>query len=195
MEAKVTAVCKESEPEAAALVDGAWRALDADLLRIFPDHLREFLRTHEIARDVSGYVPEAAGRLSLSGVRGGTGDRIESELGGFAGDMTANAADVGTLVVAAVHLHLVVLLAVAHPILALSESRMAEKLGEGRVAARRALKQKILESLTKAGGKDGLVASAARAFDAMIAQAVADLGVLEELAKVLTQEARAVSAV
>jgi hypothetical protein len=226
VETKVTAICETFEPEAAALVTGAWRALDADLLRIFRDHLHDFLRAHEIARDVSRYVPESAGMVSLSGVHDGTGDRIAAELAGFAGIMTTVAAGIGTLVVAAVNLHVVLLLAVAHPVLALvasigalgswlglgsavgtavetairehefntvsrtmlhvalSETRLKEKLAEGRTAAQETVQQKILESLDQAGGKDGIVAGATRAFDAMIGQAVADLGVLEELERV-----------
>jgi actin-like ATPase involved in cell morphogenesis len=237
VEAKVTAICKAFEPEAAALATGAWRALDADLLRILRDHLRDFLRTHEIARDVSRYVPDATGGVSLSGVHEGTSDRIASQLGGFAGDMTVVAAGIGTLVVAAVNLHLVVLLAVAHPILALvagigalgawlglgsavgsaaenairehefnavsrtmlhlalSEARLGEKLAEGRAAASVTLKQKILESLDQAGGKAGIVKAAVRTFDAMIAQTVADLGVLEELERGSGSGERMVAAV
>ena len=237
VEEKVTAVCKAFEPEAAALATGAWRALDADLLRILRDHLRDFLRTHEIARDVSRYVPDAAGGVSLSGVHDGTSGRIASQLGGFAGDMTVVAAGIGTLVVAAVNLHVVVLLAVAHPILALvagigalaawlglgsavgaaaenairehefnavsrtmlhlalSEARLGEKLAEGRAAATVTLKQKILDSLDQAGGKTGIVTAAVRTFDAMIAQAVADLGVLEELERGAAPGERVVAAI
>jgi hypothetical protein len=226
VEDKVTAICTAFEPQAAAIVADAWRALDVDLLRILRDHLGDFLRAHEIARDVSRYVPQSAGTISLSGLHGGTGNRIAMELGGFAGDMTAVAAGIGTLVVAAVNLHVVVLLAVAHPILALvagigalaswlglgsavgtavetaikehqfnavsrtmlhvalSEARLSAKLGEGRAAAQETLKQKILESLNEAGGKDGIVKAAVQAFDSMIGKTIADLGVLEELAKV-----------
>nr|WP_294516473.1 Hsp70 family protein [uncultured Rhodopila sp.] len=234
VEEKVTAICKDFEPEAAAIVAGAWRALDADLLRILRDNLGAFLRAHEIARDVSRYAPEAAGSVSLSGVHEGTGGRIATQLGGFAGDMTVVAAGIGTLVVAAVNLHVVVLLAVAHPILAvvagigalatwlglggavgsvtekairehefnavsrrmlhlaLSEARLGEKLAEGRAAAVETLKQKIVESLEQAGGKAGIVTAAVRTFDAMIAQAVADLGVLEELERVSGPGERAI---
>ena len=51
------------------------------------------------------------------------------------------------------------------------------------MAAQETLKQKILESLQTAGGEGGIVGAAVQAFKAMIAAAVADLGVLEELAK------------
>jgi len=66
---------------------------------------------------------------------------------------------------------------------ALPETRLAEKLNEGRMAAQDSLKQKILESLETAGGQGGIVGAAVRAFRGMIEAAVADLGVLEELAK------------
>jgi hypothetical protein len=73
--------------------------------------------------------------------------------------------------------------------LVLSEDKLANKLAEGRAAAGEALKQKILECLKDVGGGDGIDAAVARAFDAMIAQASADLGVLEELARVSQPEA------
>jgi len=232
VEANVTAICNDFEPKAREIINGAWRGLDTDLLRILRDHLRDFLHVHEIARDVSRYVPESLGAVSLTGVDGGTSDRIAGELGGLAAAMTAIAAGIGTVVVAAVHLHLLVLLAVAHPILALvagistlgawlglgsvvgtavedairdhefnsvsrnmlylvlSGDKLAKKLAEGRAAAGEALKQKILKCLKGVGGQDGIGAAAARAFDAMIAQASADLGVLEELARVSRPEAR-----
>jgi hypothetical protein len=232
VEANVTAICQDFEPKAREIINGAWRGLDTDLLRILRDHLRDFLHVHEIARDVSRYVPESLGAVSLTGVDGGTGDRIAGEIGGLAAAMTAIAAGIGTVIVAAVHLHLVVLLAVAHPILALvagistlgawlglgsvvgtavedairdhefnsvsrnmlylvlSEDKLAKKLAEGRTAAGETLKQKILECLKEVGGRDGIDAAAARAFDGMIAQASADLGVLEELERVSRPEAR-----
>ncbi|MFL5253727.1 MAG: Hsp70 family protein [Rhodopila sp.] len=225
VEAEVTAICEAFEPEATALIEESWRSLDADLLRVLRDNLRDFLRAHEIARDVSRYVPEAAGTVSLSGVHGGTSDRIANELAGFAGNMAVVATGIGALVIATVNLHVIVLLAVAHPILAvvagigalatwlgmgsavggalenavrehqfnafsrrllhwaLPETRLAEKLNEGRMAAQDSLKQKILESLETAGGQGGIVGVAVRAFRGMIEAAVADLGVLEELAK------------
>jgi len=231
VEANVTAICNDFEPKAREIINQAWRGLDTDLLRILREHLRHFLHVHEIARDVSRYVPDSLGAVSLTGVDGGTSDRIAGELGGLAAGMTAIAAGIGTVVVAAVHLHLVVLLAVAHPILALvagigtlaswlglgsvvgtavedairdhefnsvsrnmlylvlSEDKLANKLAEGRAAAGEALKQKILECLKDVGGGDGIDAAVARAFDAMIAQASADLGVLEELARVSQPEA------
>jgi hypothetical protein len=172
----------------------------------------------------------------LSGLHDGTGGRIATQLGGFAGDMTVVAAGIGTLVVAAVNLHVVVLLAVAHPILAvvagigalatwlglgeavgsaaekavrehefntvsrtmlhlaLSEARLGAKLAEGRAAAVETLKQKVVESLEQAGGKQGIVTAAVRTFDAMIAQAIADLGVLEELERASGPGERAVAA-
>jgi molecular chaperone DnaK len=235
VEAEVTAICEAFEPEAKALIEDTWRSLDADLLRVLRDHLRDFLRAHEIGRDVSRYVPDVSGAVSLSGVHGGTSDRIANELAGFAGNMAVVAAGIGALVVAAVNLHVIVLLAVAHPVLALvagigalatwlglgsavggavenavrehkfntvsrtllhwalSESRLKEKLTEGRTAAQTTLKQKILESLETAGGKDGIVGAAVRAFEGMIAAAVADLGVLEELVRIPEAERPAVS--
>jgi len=161
-------------------------------------------------------------------VDGGTGDRIAAELGNSAGDMTALAAGIGTIVVAALHVQAIMLIAVANPILALlagigalaawlglgsavkavvenalkehefntvslgilhlafSESRLEEKLREGRAAARAELKRNITASLDAAGedGRAGIVATAAATFDAMVAQAIADLGVLEQLAKI-----------
>ena len=45
-------------------------------------------------------------------------------------------------------------------------------------------------AVVASGGAVGIDAAAARAFDAMIAQASADLGVLEELARVSRPEAR-----
>jgi len=79
--------------------------------------------------------------------------------------------------------------------LALSEARLGEKLAEGRAAATVTLKQKILESLDQAGGKTGIVTAAVRTFDAMIAQAVADLGVLEELERGAAPGERVVAAI
>jgi hypothetical protein len=228
VEEKVAAVCAGFEPEVVGLVAAEWKTLDTDLLRMFRDHLFAFLRAHEIARDVSRYVPESLGAVSLAGVDGGTGDRIAAELGNSAGDMTALAAGIGTIVVAALHVQAIMLIAVANPILALlagigalaawlglgsavkavvenalkehefntvslgilhlafSESRLEEKLREGRAAARAELKRNITASLDAAGedGRAGIVATAAATFDAMVAQAIADLGVLEQLAKI-----------
>lgn len=235
VEAEVTAICASFEPEAKTLIEDAWRSLDADLLRVLRDHLRDFLRAHEIARDVSRYVPDVSGAVSLSGVHGGTSEGIANELAGFAGNMTVIAAGIGAVVVATVNLHVIVLLAVAHPVLALvagigalatwlglgsavggavenavrehkfnavsrrllhwalPESRLKAKLAEGRAAAQATLKQKILESLETVGGTDGIVGAAVRAFEGMIAAAVSDLGVLEELARIPEAETPDVS--
>ncbi|CAH2598635.1 protein of unknown function [Rhodovastum atsumiense] len=225
VEQETTRICTEFEPEAVRLVETTWRMLDTDLLRFLRDHLLDFLQTHEIRRDVARYIPDSITAVSLIGVGGSAGDRIAAELGGFAADMATFAAGIGTFIIAAIHLHVVVLLAIAHPVLAvvaglgtlaawlgfstavgsaiestvrnhdfnlasrsilhiaMSESAFIRKLAEGRAAAQRELSHKIMEGLEGRGeGKDGIVKAAAAAFDAVVAQAIADLGVLEQLA-------------
>jgi hypothetical protein len=223
VDAKVQSISREIEPQTAGVVTALWHDVGIDLLRLFRDHLGHFLEANEMAKDVGRYVPDNAGELDFGGGHGGTGDMISAELRDFASNMTVVAGSIGTVVVAAVHLHLVVLIAVAHPVLAviagigtlatwlglgaavgsavetaikehefnavtrnmlhlaLSEARLSEKLGEGREAARVALKQKVLTALEGPGGGASIVAAAGRAFDAMIARAIGDLGVLETL--------------
>ncbi len=132
-EEKVARICDDFEPEVVRLVDAEWRTLDTDLLRIFRDHLLAFMRAHEITRNVSRYIPDAVGAVSLAAGGGGTGDRIAAELGNLAASLATLAAGIGTLVIAAIHLNVVILLAVAHPILAVvaGVGTLASYLGLG----------------------------------------------------------------
>jgi hypothetical protein len=224
VEAKVQVISSGMEPRTADIVNALWRDVSVDLLRLFRDHLGHFLQANEMAKDVARYVPDTAGNLDFGGGHGGTGAAISGELRDFASSMTVVAGSIGTVVIAAVHLHLVVLIAVAHPLLAvlagigtlltwlgvgaavgsavetaikehefnavtrnmlhlaLSESRLNEKLSEGREAARATLKQKILTALAGPDGGISIVTASGRAFDAMISRAIGDLGVLEGLA-------------
>ena len=225
-EEKVARICAEFEPEAVGLVDAEWRTLDTDLLRIFRDHLLAFLRAHEIGRAVSRYIPASAGTVSLAAGGGATATLIAAELGNQAASLATLAAGIGTLVIATIHLNVVILLAVTHPILAvaagvgtvasylnlgaavgstvesrvenhefnpvtrtllhfaLSELGLAKKLAEGRKTAQTELSRNIMQSLEIAGGggKAGIVTAAAATFDAVVSQAIADLGVLEQFA-------------
>ena len=225
-EEKVARICAEFEPEAVGLVDAEWRTLDTDLLRIFRDHLLAFLRAHEIGRAVSRYIPASAGTVSLAAGGGATATLIAAELGNQAASLATLAAGIGTLVIATIHLNVVILLAVTHPILAvaagvgtvasylnlgaavgstvesrvenhefnpvtrtllhfaLSKSGLAKKLAEGRKTAQTELSRNIMQSLEIAGGggKAGIVTAAAATFDAVVSQAIADLGVLEQFA-------------
>lgn len=226
-EEKVARICAEFEPDAVGLVEAEWRTLDTDLLRIFRDHLLAFLRAHEIGRAVSRYIPASVGTVSLAAGGGATGTLIAAELGNLAASLATLAAGIGTLVIATIHLNVVILLAIAHPILALvagigtlasylglgaavgsavenrvenhefnlvtrtllhlalSESGLAKKLAEGRNTAEAALSRNIMQSLEAAGGggKAGIVTAAATTFDAVVSQAIADLGVLEQFEK------------
>ncbi len=226
-EEKVARICVEFEPDAVGLVEAEWRTLDTDLLRIFRDHLLAFLRAQEIAKAVSRYIPASVGTVSMAAGGGATGALIAAELGNLAASLATLAAGIGTLVIATIHLNVVILLAVAHPILAvaagvgtvasylglgaavgstvetrvenhefnlvtrtflhlaLSESGLAKKLAEGRNTAQTELSRNIMQSLETAGGggKAGIVRAAATTFDAVVSQAIADLGVLEQFAK------------
>jgi hypothetical protein len=228
VEDKVAAVCAGFEPEAVRLAAEEWRVLDTDLLRIFRDHLLAFLRVQEIARDVSRYIPDTASALSLAAAGSGTSGRIAADLGDLAANVTAVAAGIGTLVIATLNLKLIILLAVAHPLLAviagigtiagylglgagvglavegavrnhefnlvsrtllhlgLSEAGFEKMLAQGRDTARADLTRSIADSLAavRAGGMAGIVEAASETFDAMVAQAIADLGVLEQIARV-----------
>jgi hypothetical protein len=177
---------------------------------------------------VSRYIPDTASALSLAAAGSGTSGRIAADLGDLAANVTAVAAGIGTLVIATLNLKLIILLAVAHPLLAviagigtiagylglgagvglavegavrnhefnlvsrtllhlgLSEAGFEKMLAQGRDTARADLTRSIADSLAavRAGGMAGIVEAASETFDAMVAQAIADLGVLEQIARV-----------
>ncbi len=223
---EVEAVCAASEPENMRLAQAERDILLSDLVRLFREHLASFMQAHEITKDVARYVPDAGALMAPAASRGETENMIANEIGEVAGTMAAVTASVGPLVAAAVHVKLVILLAIAHPLLAalagigslgaylgigrtvgsavqdavkdhefnalslgvlhigISEAGLAKKLAEGRRAAEADLQRAIVQSLQgdKEAGAPGLAARAADAFDAMLGNMVADLGVLERVA-------------
>jgi len=223
---EVEAVCAASEPENMRLAQAERDILLSDLVRLFREHLASFMQAHEITKDVARYVPDAGALMAPAASRGETENMIANEIGEVAGTMAAVTASVGPLVAAAVHVKLVILLAIAHPLLAalagigslgaylgigrtvgsavqdavkdhefnalslgvlhigISEAGLAKKLAEGRRAAEADLQRAIVQSLQgdNEAGAPGLAARAADAFDAMLGNMVADLGVLERVA-------------
>jgi hypothetical protein len=223
---EVEAVCAASEPENMRLAQAERDILLSDLVRLFRERLASFMQAHEITKDVARYVPDAGALMAPSASRGETEKMIANEIGEVAGTMAAVTASVGPLVAAAVHAKLVILLAIAHPVLAalagvgslvaylgigrtvgsavqdavkdhefnalslgvlhigISEAGLAKKLAEGRRAAEADLQRAIVQSLEGDNevGAPGLATRAADAFDAMLGNMVADLGVLERVA-------------
>jgi hypothetical protein len=118
VETRVEAICKEFEPRAGEALEGHWQALDTDLVRLLREHLQRFLQEHDVLKDVSRYVPES---VTLRGLRAGAGETsgaIAGELSELAGTVAAVAAAVGALVVAAIKVKVIILAALAHPVLA-----------------------------------------------------------------------------
>jgi hypothetical protein len=76
------------------------------------------MQAHEIAKDVARYVPDAGALMAPAASPGETEKLIASEIGGMAGTMAAVTASVGPLVAATLHVKLIILVAIAHPLLA-----------------------------------------------------------------------------
>lgn len=121
VEERIEELCNQFEQrgDAETAIAPIRNALASDLVRLLRDHLRQFLDDHEIPKDVFRYVPEAAALPVGSDISKGTGDRIAAEVSSLAAAVTAVAASLGTLVVAAVKIKVVLLFALVHPILAL----------------------------------------------------------------------------
>jgi hypothetical protein len=121
VEERIDEICKQFEErgDAEPAIAPIRNALAGDLVRLLRDHLRQFLTDHEIPKDVFRYVPETAALPVSPNISKGTGDRIAAEVSGLAATVTAMAASLGTLVVAAVKIKVVILFAFVHPILAL----------------------------------------------------------------------------
>ncbi len=131
---EVAAACAECEPENLRLAEAERDALLSGLARLFREHLAGFMQAHEITKDVARYVPDAGALLALTSPRAETEKMIASEIGETAGTMAAVAASVGPLVAATVHAKLIILLAIAHPLLAAlaGVGSLAAYLGIGR---------------------------------------------------------------
>ncbi|HEY7157667.1 MAG TPA: Hsp70 family protein [Gemmataceae bacterium] len=109
----------EQTHEAEAVLKPQVEALATDVMRLLRDHLKLFLAEHEIPKDVFRYVPDTASvPVDPGGFGKATGDKIVAEVGNLAGALTALAASIATMVVAAVKYKLVILLAAVHPVLA-----------------------------------------------------------------------------
>ena len=122
VESEVDTICRafEQNKEAGGLLKTHWKPLEADLLRLLRDHLKQFLAEHEIPTDATRYVPETATLSSLASFGDGMiSDEIVRELGDLAEGLAATAAAIVTLVVAAVKIKIIILAALAHPILAI----------------------------------------------------------------------------
>jgi hypothetical protein len=116
VEARVEAICQEFEPRAGQALEGHWQALDTDLVRLLREHLQQFLRDHDVLKDVSRYVPES---VTLRGIRAGAGETsgaIAGELSELAGTVAAMAVSIGALVVAAVKVKVILVAALSHPV-------------------------------------------------------------------------------
>jgi len=119
VEDKVDAVCEAFRPESIRIVERHWQALETDLIRLLRDHLKQFLTENEIPREVSRYVPESQSLQGLRAGTGGTTDEIARELGGLAAGLTALATTVVAIVIGAIKIKVILLAALAHPLLAL----------------------------------------------------------------------------
>jgi len=150
---EVEAACADCEPENLRLAEAERDALMSGLARLFREHLAGFMQAHEITKDVSRYVPDAGLLLALASPGADTEKMIASEIGETAGTMAAVAASVGPLVAATVHAKLIILLAIAHPLLAAlaGVGSLAAYLGIGRTvgaAVQDAVKDHEFNALT-----------------------------------------------
>jgi hypothetical protein len=119
---EVEAACAACEPENLRLADSERDVLVSGLVRLFSEHLTEFMQAHEISKDIVRYVPAAAALAAPSASHGDTENLIAAEIGEMAGTMTAVAAGVGAAIAGALHVKLVILLAITHPMLAAAAS-------------------------------------------------------------------------
>jgi hypothetical protein len=92
---------------------------DPEALVVWQRECRELKERNEIPREVSRYIPEST---TLQGLRAGDGrvaDKITAELGELAVMAATVTTSIVTLVVTVVKVKLIIVLAIAHPILAL----------------------------------------------------------------------------
>ena len=121
VEGEIGEICDafQESQEGDHLLQPFWEALETDLVRLLRDHLKQFLAENEIARDVSRYVPEGS---TLGELKVGTGvsDDIAQEFGELAEALTELTAAIGAIVIAAIKIKVVLLVAIAHPVLAVA---------------------------------------------------------------------------
>jgi hypothetical protein len=120
VEDRVDQECDQFQPESKQIIERQWQVLETDLVRLLRDHLKQFLADNEIPRDVSKYVPESKTLQGLRAGPGATSDEIARQLGDLAAGLTALAAGIVALIIGAIKIKIILVAALAHPVLALA---------------------------------------------------------------------------
>ena len=118
LEARIEGICKQKKDEIKAVIRGECKNLTVDIAKLVKDHLVTLLRENHIYKDITSYLPDIDSVTSPTAPGGTIIDQIVKAFGELAETVTNVVGGVIGVVIVTVKIHVLIGLAMVHPIVA-----------------------------------------------------------------------------